>query len=138
MVQAPAASSVQAVEDSYCLYIPFDKCRNLLLNDLFFLRSIVYNLSEAVYKSNAKASINQGLSPKNRVIAYIFNTEKNDKFSSNIKDMSEFTGISERHLFRILNELVQNEYIFKEKSHYKIIDREGLEEIAEDFYFDNY
>lgn len=138
MVNAPAASSVQATEDSYCLYLPLKNCRNILLNDLFFLRNIAYNLSEAVYKSNTKVSINQGLSPKNRVAAYILSIEEEDRFFCNIKEISEFTGISERHIFRILNDFIQDNLIIKEKSFYKILDKENLEKITEDFYFDEY
>lgn len=136
MVQEPAASSVQVTEDSYCLYLPLKTCRETLLNDLYFLRNIAYNLSEAIYKSNTKASINQGLSPKNRVAAYILNREENQKFICNMKEMSEFTGISERHIFRILNDFVKDEFILKEKYYYKIINKESLKEITEDFYFD--
>lgn len=135
MVKEPAPSTVQVLEDSYCIYLPLKKCRELLLNDLVFLRNIAYNLSEAIYRSNVKASINQGLSPKNRVIAYILNNEKDEKFICNMKEMAEFTGISERHIFRILNELIQNGYIIKEKNYYRIAEREELEELTEDFYF---
>lgn len=137
MVQESAASSVQATENSYCLYLPFvNNCREALSNDLFFLRNIAYNLSEAVYKSNTKASINQGHSPKNRVAAYILNWEEDDNFVCNMKEISEFTGISERHIFRILNDFIQDGYISKEKYYYKIINKESLQEITEDFYFD--
>lgn len=138
MVNAPAASSVQATENSICIYLPLKHCREYLLNDIFFLRNIAYNLSEAIYKSNTKASINQGLSPKNRVAAYILNIEKNGIFNYNTKEISEFTGISERHIFRILNEFIQNEIIKKEKYYYKIINLKKLKEITEDFYFEEY
>lgn len=137
MVENLAASSVQTLEDSYCLYFPNYSCKNILLNDLLFLRTIAYNLSEAIYKSNSKASINQGVAPKNRVIAYIFSKEQEDKFFCNIKEMSEYTGISERHLFRILNEMIQKGYIKKNKNFFDIVDRVKMEEIIEDFYFDD-
>lgn len=136
MVNAPAASSVQTTKDSYCLYLPLKYCRIILLNDLFFLKNIAYNLSEAVYKSNTKASINQGLSPKNRIAAYILSIEKNGIFTCNTKEISEFTGISERHIFRILNDFIQNNLILKEKCYYRFTDKENFEKLIEDFYFD--
>lgn len=137
MVNELAASSVQALKDSYCLYFPNSTCKDILLNDIFFLRKISYNLSEAIYKSNSKSSINQGVSPRNRVIAYIFINEKDNKFFCNMKEMSEYTGISERHLFRIMNEMVQKNYIIKEKNQYSIINRDKMREVIEDFYFED-
>lgn len=137
MVEDLAASSVQAVENSYCLYFPNSNCKEILLNDILFLRKISYNLSEAIYKSNSKSSINQSVSPRNRVIAYIFINEKDNKFFCNMKEMSEYTGISERHLFRILNEMMQKKYIVKDKNQYSIINREKMKEVVEDFYFED-
>lgn len=137
MVNELAASSVQALKDSYCLYFPNSTCKDILLNDIFFLRKISYNLSEAIYKSNSKSSINQGVSPRNRVIAYIFINEEDNKFFCNMKEMSEYTGISERHLFRIMNEMVQKNYIIKEKNQYSIINREKMKDVIEDFYFED-
>lgn len=129
-----APSSVEAIEDAYCIYLSLKECKELLLNDVVFLRDIAYNLSDAIYKSNSKSSINQGLSPKNRLVAYIFDIEKNQEFICDIKEVAEFTGISERHLFRILNELIQKKYIIKEKGYYKIINESALKETIEDLY----
>lgn len=136
MVNKPAASSVQVTKDSFCFYLPLKECRNILLKDVFFLKNIAYNLSEAVYKSNIKASINQGLAPKNRVAAYILNNKTEDKFTCDIKDIAEFTGISERHIFRILNEFIQKKFLLKEKYYYLILDKNSLKNLTEDFYFD--
>lgn len=134
ILDRPAATTLQAMEPTYCITLPLKHCGHLLLKDPLFLRTISYNMAEALFAVNNNASVNQSFSPKSRIASYILSVENDSHFGIDLKNLPNVIGISDRHLFRIISELVQSNVIQKEKHGYSILDYDEMEAIAGDLY----
>lgn len=134
ILNRPAATTLQAMEPTYCIILPLKCCGSLLLEDPLFLRTISYNMAEALFTANNNASVNQSFSPKSRIASYILSVAKDGFFRIDLKNLPNIIGISDRHLFRIISEFTQNNVIQKEDHGYSIVDHDELESIAGDLY----
>ena len=129
-----AFTDVEAVETTHCFLLPVNTCRNSLFQDIEFLRYCCFNMAEALSLANNQSSINQNFSPKSRVVSYILSVQSKDTFSFDYKIVSNITGISERHVFRIISSLLQDGLIEKKQKKFCILDLEQLQQLAGDFY----
>lgn len=134
ILDIPAATTLLAMETTHCIIIPLGRCRSLLLKDAVFLKAVSYNMAEALFIMDNNASINQSFSPKNRVVSYILSTEHNLHFQIDLKNLPNIIGISDRHLFRIISELLEDDMIRKDSDGYSISNLPELELIAGDLY----
>lgn len=130
ILNSPATTTIQSTKLSYAVYLPFQQCRSLLKADAVFLGNISYNMAEALYITNNNASINQYYSPKSRIASFILSIEKDGHFTFNYKLLPGLTGMSDRHMFRILNDFIQDGYIKKSGDYYTILEYGALEEIS--------
>lgn len=134
LLDSPATCTIQALDPVYCILLPLRNCRDVLLADPVFLRYISRNLAEALYISNNSTSINQNYTPKNRLISYILSIERNSHFYIDLNIATNILGISERHVFRLLSDLIQNELIEKGAGGYRILQKEELIALADTRY----
>lgn len=127
-------TDVEVVEESLCFILPLQTYREALLNDVVFLQHCSFNMAEALILSNNQFSINQNFSPKSRVISYILSIAQHEVFYFDYKTVSNIIGISERHIFRIIRELLQDQFIEKHEKYFRILKQEELENFAGDTY----
>ena len=126
--KAPTAS-VQASSNAYCIGISM-KYRDLLLNDVIFLRYICQNLGERLSYMNNTTCINLYESLESRLASFILKTEKEGVFSYNLTECAELLCASYRHLLRIINLFCTTNKLSKTGKSYKIIDRYYFEKVA--------
>lgn len=154
-----ASSNVEVIKDSYCLGIPMDYAKNVLVSDNKFLQFVCKTLGDKLNRSSKNSSINLLYPLENRLSSYIYamvsdrvtdsgyfsgqstkisqsNRSDNEtpKFSGNLTEIAELLGTSYRHLLRTLNALVAKSILEKEKNCYRVIDLEQLEKLAADLY----
>ena len=98
----PPTASVQATSKAYCIGISM-KYRDLLLNDVIFLRYICQNLGERLSYMNNTTCINLYESLESRLASFILKTEKDGIFSYNLTECAELLCTSYRHLLRKIN-----------------------------------
>ena len=122
-------ASVQAVSKAYCIGISM-KYRDLLLNDIIFLRYICQNLGERLSYMNNTTCINLYESLESRLASFILKSEKNGVFSYNLTECAELLCASYRHLLRIINLFCSTNKLIKNGKSYRIIDRDYLEKIS--------
>lgn len=134
LLNSPATCTTQALDPVHCILLPLHICGKSLLQDSIFLKYISINLAEALSVANTITSINQCYSPKARLISYILSIEKNGCFYFDFAIVSKILGISERHLFRIMSNLIQDSFLMKTKSGYKILNRDELIAISKTRY----
>lgn len=134
LLDSPATCTIQALTPVYCILLSLRNCHDYLLADPLFLRYISKNLAEALYISNNSTSINQNYTPKNRLIFYILSIEKNNHFYIDFNIVTNILGISERHIFRLLSDLIQEELIIKGVGGYHILHKEELIALADNRY----
>lgn len=130
----PASASAQAVEPTYCLFLPFSACRGVLRQDADFLFYLGKNYAEVMYVSNHNFPINQSASHDSRIAAYLLSIEENGVFSGCLKEIPDYLGLSYRHLLRVLSAFAEKGLIEKEGKNYRILDRERLRAVAGDIY----
>jgi len=125
----PPTASVQATSKAYCIGISM-KYRDLILNDVIFLRYICQNLGERLSYMNNTTCINLYESLESRLASFILKTEKNGIFSYNLTECAELLCTSYRHLLRIINLFCSTNKLIKNGKCYKIIDRSYLEKVS--------
>ncbi|WP_299997450.1 cyclic nucleotide-binding domain-containing protein [uncultured Clostridium sp.] len=125
----PPTASVQASSKAYCIGISM-KHRDILLNDVIFLRYICKNLGERLSYMNNTTCINLYEPLENRLASFILKTEENGVFSYNLTECAELLCASYRHLLRVINLFCSTNKLIKEGKSYKILDRDYLESIS--------
>lgn len=125
----PPTASVQASSKAYCIGISM-KHRDILLNDVIFLRYICKNLGERLSYMNNTTCINLYEPLENRLASFILKTEENGVFSHNLTECAELLCASYRHLLRVINLFCSTNKLIKEGKSYKILDRDYLESIS--------
>lgn len=134
ILKAPASTTVQVTVPGYAIYLPMGECRELLMSDILFLRNISYNMAEALFIENKNASINQFCSPKSRMASFILSIQQEDKFTFNYKVLPGLLGMSDRHMFRILNDFIREGIIEKREEYYWILEEDTLEDVSSEAY----
>jgi len=131
----PASTSVQTIDEIYCLGIPSEKIGSIMLNDQKFLRYALVSLSEKITRSVQNSSINLLYPLENRLSSYILATsEKTMIFNENLTEISELLATSYRHLLRTLNILTEKGALTKKGRSYLISNLDLLKNLASDVY----
>ena len=135
-----ADCNVQALEDTYCLAIPFDRVRKYGLNDPIFLKFIITNLGEKLRKNTAYSSINMLYPLENRFASYLISILPSSQHSvlsveiEGVNHIAELLGSSYRHLNRVIHNLSAKNIISKEKNIIKILDIKTLNTLVDDVF----
>lgn len=137
-----ATSSIQVIEDSFCLGIPSEIVKGFLITDINFMRLICESLGEKLKKLSKNSSINLNYPLENRIASFILaskNTLRKDGkeviiFNENLTEIAELLGTSYRHLLRSLKTLCEKNIIIKRKTYYEVIDYNKLLSISSDLY----
>ena len=112
-----------AYEDCICATISLSKYHEILMNDVFFMKTIAKNLASKLSKSTQNQSISLNYPVENRLAAYFVVSHKNSIVQDNFVVVAELIGCSYRQLQRILQLFLDKEYIKKTKRDtYQIID----------------
>lgn len=138
----PAISSIQAIEDCYCLGISTKIIKENLIKDINFLFLICESLSSKLERLSRNSSINLSYPLENRLASFIVASKTLMKvkdrqivvFNENLTEVSELLGTSYRHLLRNLKILCERNIIKKRDAYYEIIDYNALLCISSDLY----
>ncbi|MTV82662.1 transcriptional regulator YeiL [Secundilactobacillus folii] len=124
--------SVQAIGDCLCLALPIHRIQKQLLVDPIFLKHICLYLAHKNTRNIRVASKNQTSTLSERLAAFILMTEHNGVYKEKHTEVSEFLGVSYRHLLYVLREFMDAGLLSKQGHRsYLIQDRQELERIAE-------
>ena len=123
ITQSPIINNVIAYEDCICATISLSKYHEILMNDVFFMKTIAKNLASKLSKSTQNQSISLNYPVENRLAAYFVVSHKNSIVQDNFVVVAELIGCSYRQLQRILQLFLDQKYIKKTKrGTYQIID----------------
>lgn len=126
LIQNITTMSVTALSDCVMAALPYEKCKERLLNDVHFLRAVYYDLVSKERTEAIKMINSFAYSDKSRVASFILSNQQMGKLDVKKSVISESLGISYRHIERIMSEFVDNGYLRKEKLTYWIIDEKSL------------
>lgn len=135
ITQSPIINNVIAYEDCICATISLSKYHEILMNDVFFMKTIAKNLASKLSKSTQNQSISLNYPVENRLAAYFIVSHKNSIVQDNFVVVAELIGCSYRQLQRILQLFLDKKYIKKTKrGTYQIINLNALNLLGEDVY----
>ncbi len=121
-----AASSVMAITEFECIALPYKNYAPDLKNNLAFLNKLGRELSNKLLISSKNYVFTALHSGEERLCSYILESSHHNVFRDVLTDVSSSTGMSYRHMFRLLNQLCADKILDKKDNGYLIIDREEL------------
>lgn len=128
-------SDIYALEDCLCFSISVLKYRNIILNDLLFMRYICYITTIKLHNSNLNSSISINYPIENRLASYLISCENQYIIKENFILVAQMIGSSYRQLQRTLNNFCENKYIRKiNRGEYMILDYNALKKLGQDLY----
>ncbi len=123
-----AINDIQTLTPSLFIAIPMEEYRNILLEDVKFLRFAVAYLAKHIRENSRQFEPLQ-----TRLANFILKMEKDNLFQRNLTLTANLLGTSYRHLLRTLKLFCDAEILKKEKrGTYRILDRKQLMRIEED------
>ena len=135
ITKAHIINDVIAYEDCICAAISLSKYHEILMNDVFFMKTIARNLASKLSKSTQNHSISLNYPVENRLAAYFVVSHKNSIVQDNFVVVAELIGCSYRQLQRVLQLFLDKKYIKKiKRGTYQIINLNALNLLGEDVY----
>lgn len=125
------ANGVVAISNCLCFSVNVADCKDLLLNDVIFLRHLCHILSQKALTDISTYTKNQSYPLKVRLASFILMTQHNGVYRERHTEASGFLGVTYRHFLYVLGEFVKDGILKKEASGYKIVKRQELEKLAE-------
>lgn len=129
-------NTVQAIGPAWCLSLPLEKARTLLLNDVRSLRFLCTHLSQKLIRSNRNLSISLHYPVEQRLASYIFCSiqDRESLFQANYTHLAEYLGCSHRQLLRVLRRFQEEGILEKDPHGCRVLDPDRLEALAGDIY----
>lgn len=128
-----AGTTVRAITEFICIGLPYAAYAETLLSQLPFVRHVARGLAEKLLDSS-RANANNALhAGKERLAAYILRSATDGAFSEPLTDAARATGMSYRHLVRLLGALREEGLIQRVGRGYRITNADTLRRVAQDF-----
>lgn len=121
-----ADTTIIALSEFRCILIPLETNRTFLKNNISFLNLIGEGLAAKLLKSSRNYLSAAFYTAQQRLCKYILETSYKNFFSDNMTDVAATIGISYRHLYRLLGELVNEGILAKAEDGYWIKNPEEL------------
>lgn len=126
-----AANGVTAITPCSCYAIPIMECKDRILNDTKFLRYLCLFLSQKAIGNTYNYTKNQSYPLEVRLANFILLTSCNHLYREKHTEVSEFLGVTYRHLLYVLADFVKRGILNKTEQGYYIQDLNALSKIAE-------
>lgn len=125
------SQGVKAISLCRCYQIEISRCRELLLQDVKFLRYLCAFLSEKATQNTNNYMRNQSFPLKVRLAEFILKMSVNGYYREPHTEVAEFLGVTYRHLLYVLAQFVEDGILKKTKRGYKVADEEKLIQLLE-------
>ncbi|MCD8045565.1 MAG: transcriptional regulator YeiL [Clostridiales bacterium] len=125
------ANGVTAVTSCICYAVRINECRDSILNDVKFLRHLCLFLSRKAIGNTYNYSKNQAWPLEVRLANFILLTSCNGMYRERHTEVSEFLGVTYRHLLYVLADFVKRGILVKTAQGYYIQDLAALRNISE-------
>lgn len=123
---------IQALETCWLLALPFDACREKLLNDVKFLRFLCSYLGNKDGQRERIIVQSHGYPLANRLAAFILTASSGGQYRERNVDAAEYLGTSYRHLQQTLSNFVRTGLLKKQGRSYILSDTAALQQLADE------
>ena len=124
------SQTIEAVGEVTCLALPFEPCKNIMLEDAKFLQNLCRLIAGKMQRSVSKLVGMQTYPLENRLAAYFLQKEeeigRDQWMHVKLTDLAQYLGASYRHLSRVIREFDEAGWIVKERTRMRVLKREGL------------
>jgi CRP-like cAMP-binding protein len=127
------SQTIEAVGDVTCLALPFEGCKDIMLEDTKFLQNLCRLIAAKMQRSVNKLVGIQTYPLENRLAAYFI--QKEDEVGQDqwmhvkLTDLAQYLGVSYRHLSRVIKDFDDAGWIQKERTKMRVLERKQLEEL---------
>ncbi len=121
---------VSAVSDVEVIAIPYQMNQDILENNLTFMKHLAKDTALKLVQSSRSYADSVLLTAKQRLSRYILHNSRNNHFSEIMSDVALSTGMSYRHMYRILEKLCEDHILEKNISGYTILNPDALKKEA--------
>ena len=121
---------IQTVTSSICIAISSHECKQKLLEDPVFLKTLCIFLSKKSTAQTFKLTQNQAYPLEHRLAAFILLSSDNGFYKEKHTEVCEYLGVSYRHLLFLFAQFCEDKLIEKYDRGYKILNVENLETLA--------
>lgn len=118
-------AGIQAIDDCACYAVDLNQCKEKLLNDVTFMKKICNAMGEKLEPKPDLQMNNHRVGLACRVARFIHFTRKKLYFQESSFDQSEYLGVSENEILKVMNDFEKKGMIIKSERGYHIIN-EGL------------
>lgn len=125
------SKAVQAISTMIVFAIPFNPCRQPLLEDAKFLKQLAIYISKKATGMTAKYSQHLAFPLENRLAEFILQTAVEDIYYEKHVLVCDYLGVSYRHLLFTLAQFCEEGILKKAGRSYLIRNRGKLMELAE-------
>ncbi|MCZ8541713.1 MULTISPECIES: transcriptional regulator YeiL [Psychrobacillus] len=126
------SKSIQTSSRSICIGIAIEKCKEKLLADAHFLKYLCIFLSNKSTVHSAKYTKHQAYPLENKLAEFILLSSHHDIYKEKHTEISDYFGVSYRHLLHTFAQLADAGIIEKTKMGYKIKSKEKLQALADE------
>ena len=126
-----AANGVTAITPCTCFAIRMNECKDQILNDVKFLRHLCLFVSRKAIGNTYNYSKNLAWPLEVRLANFILLTSCNGMYRERHTEVSEFLGVTYRHLLYVLADFVKRGILVKTVQGYYIQDLDALRKISE-------
>ena len=120
-------TTVTALENLRCLLIPIAENRAYLDGSLAFTRAAAAELAGKLVHGDNNVIENTLYTAETRLCRYILDASEDDRFRDVMTDVAYSVGVSYRHLYRMMGALCREGILQKDRTGYRILDRERLQ-----------
>lgn len=123
-------AEIKAISDLHCIALPNEQFQKEFTNNIVFSNMMAKVLANKLLNSSNNYANSALHSAKSRLATYILENTDNNNFADVLTEVATSTGMSYRHMFRILDEMCKDNIIEKTASGYKILDIDKLNEMT--------
>lgn len=130
-----ASQTIEAVGTVTCLALPFEQCKDIMLQDTKFLQNLCRMIAGKMQRSVNKLVGIQTYPLENRLAAYLLQKEsevgQGQWMHVKLTDLAQYLGASYRHLSRIIKDFDDAKWIEKERTRMRVLEREVLYQLVQ-------
>ena len=128
------SQTIEAVGNVICLALPFEQCKEIMLEDSRFLQNLCRLIAGKMQRSVNKLVGIQTYPLENRLASYFLQKEDEVGYGQwmyvKLTDLAQYLGASYRHLSRVIRDFDEAGWIEKERTKMRVLERDGLYELA--------
>ena len=128
-----AATTMVALSDFQCIAVPILPNEVYLRQNSHFINTMAKGLAEKLQLSSENFLSAAFYPGKQRLCDYILQSAYKNFFTDNLTDVAATIGMSYRHMFRLLNDLITSNVLKKIGNSYEIIQPDQLRRFAKGY-----